>query len=69
MSESAIDVTMLLRDVSGGSQCALEKLVPVVYEELRRLAASYLRRREATIPCRPLPWFTRHIYALSINGM
>jgi hypothetical protein len=44
MSESAIDVTMLLRDVSGGSQCALEKLVPVVYEELRRLAASYLRQ-------------------------
>jgi RNA polymerase sigma factor (TIGR02999 family) len=47
MSESPIDVTMLLRDVSSGSQSALEKLVPVVYEELRRLAASYLRQERS----------------------
>jgi RNA polymerase sigma factor (TIGR02999 family) len=47
MSESPIDVTMLLRDVSGGSQSALEKLVPLVYEELRRLAASYLRKERS----------------------
>ena len=47
MSESPIDVTMLLRDVSSGSQSALEKLVPVVYEELRRLAACYLRQERS----------------------
>ena len=47
MSESPIDVTMLLRDASGGSQSALEKLIPVVYEELRRLAAYYLRQERA----------------------
>jgi RNA polymerase sigma factor (TIGR02999 family) len=47
MSESPIDVTILLRDVSGGSQSALEKLVPVVYDELRRLAAHYLRQERS----------------------
>lgn len=47
MSESPIDVTMLLRDASGGSQSALEKLVPVVYDELRRLAAHYLRQERS----------------------
>jgi len=47
MSDSPIDVTMLLRDVSGGSKSALEKLVPVVYDELRRLAAHYLRQERS----------------------
>ena len=45
--ESSIDVTMLLKDVSGGSQAALEKLVPVVYDELRRLASYYLRQERS----------------------
>jgi RNA polymerase sigma factor (TIGR02999 family) len=38
------DVTQLLQSWSGGDRGALEKLAPVVYRELRHLAAAYLRR-------------------------
>ncbi len=37
------DITALLKDWSGGDRAALERLMPVVYAELRRLAASHLR--------------------------
>jgi RNA polymerase sigma factor (TIGR02999 family) len=37
------DITALLKDWSGGDRAALEKLMPAVYEELRRLAAAHLR--------------------------
>ena len=37
------DVTQLLRAWAGGSEEALDQLTPLVYRELRRLAASYLR--------------------------
>ncbi|MDQ3010452.1 MAG: ECF-type sigma factor, partial [Acidobacteriota bacterium] len=38
------DVTELLREWRNGDEQALEKLTPLVYDELRRLAARYLRR-------------------------
>lgn len=37
-------VTQLLVDWSNGDQKALDKLMPLVYSELRRLAGNYLRR-------------------------
>jgi len=37
-------VTLLLRDLAGGDQAALDRLVPLVYEELRRIAEGQLRR-------------------------
>jgi len=37
-------VTQLLLDWGNGDKAALDKLVPVVYQELRRLAAYYMRR-------------------------
>ena len=52
MSEPARgEVTALLHDWSGGDRRALERLMPLVYDELRRLAASYLRseRRDHTL--------------------
>ena len=39
----AQDVTALLGEWSGGDREALERLIPAVYGELRRLAASYLK--------------------------
>lgn len=45
MAESAShDVTRLLNDWRNGNQQALEQLTPLVYGELRRLAARFLRR-------------------------
>jgi RNA polymerase sigma factor (TIGR02999 family) len=38
------DVTGLLRAVEGGDRGALDALLPVVYDELRRLAATRLRQ-------------------------
>lgn len=38
------ELTQLLIDWSKGDQAALDKLVPYVYDELRRLARHYMRR-------------------------
>jgi RNA polymerase sigma factor (TIGR02999 family) len=40
--DEAHEVTQLLADWSEGDKAALEKLTPVVYEELRRLAHRYM---------------------------
>jgi len=42
--EPAPDVTQILKDWSEGNQDASARLMPLVYEELRRLARDYLRR-------------------------
>jgi RNA polymerase sigma factor (TIGR02999 family) len=39
-----IDVTVLLAAWRGGDHAALDRLIPLVYDELRSLAAAYLRR-------------------------
>jgi RNA polymerase sigma factor (TIGR02999 family) len=41
------DVTQLLKEWSAGDSNAAAKLVPLVYEELRRLARSYVARERA----------------------
>src|ERR1700736_6085511 len=41
------DVTVLLRAWSGGDQTALEKLTPIVYAELHRLAQRHMNRERA----------------------
>lgn len=38
-------ITQLLVKWGSGDKAALDELIPLVYEELRKLAASYLRRR------------------------
>jgi RNA polymerase sigma-70 factor, ECF subfamily len=43
------EVTALLQEWSNGDQLALEKLTPIVYEELRRLARRYMRGERANI--------------------
>jgi RNA polymerase sigma-70 factor, ECF subfamily len=41
---SPSEVTRLLKDWSSGDSTALDQLIPIVYEELRAVAARYLRR-------------------------
>src|SRR5881394_989961 len=46
----AHEVTMLLQEINRGgneSRTALDNLLPIVYDELRRLAASFLQREHA----------------------
>src|SRR5438105_1406670 len=46
-------VTQLLMDWSEGDQAALDRLMPLVYSELRRLANNYLRRERANHTLQP----------------
>ena len=43
-SPSPKDVTRLLVDWGNGDQAALDELIPLVYDELRRMAGRYMRR-------------------------
>ncbi len=53
MNDSAsIDVTEILQDWNGSND-ALARLMPFVYDELRRLAASYLRRERSDHTLQP----------------
>src|SRR5437016_5428592 len=51
VNSPSIDVTVLLRQFSDGNQEVLAELIPLVYDELRRLAAYHLRqeRRNHTL--------------------
>ena len=51
--QSGEGITQLLIDWSKGDQAALEKLMPLVYDELRRLASNYLRRERASHTLQP----------------
>jgi len=44
MEPSRGEVTLMLQQLSEGNREVLDRLVPVLYEELRRLAAYYLRQ-------------------------
>ena len=46
-------ITELLIDWGKGDQAALERLMPLVYNELRRLASNYLRRERASHTLQP----------------
>ncbi|MEP7336647.1 MAG: sigma-70 family RNA polymerase sigma factor [Acidobacteriota bacterium] len=50
---SPTDVTQLLLDWNAGDQNALDRLMPLVYEELRRIAARQLRRERADHTLQP----------------
>jgi RNA polymerase sigma factor (TIGR02999 family) len=44
VAPSPKEVSRLLIDWGNGDQAALDELIPLVYDELRRLAGSYMRR-------------------------
>jgi len=47
MERAPNDVTVLLAEVTKGDRQAASKLIPLVYDELRRLAGRYMRRERA----------------------
>lgn len=51
--QSSEGITELLVDWGKGDQAALEKLMPLVYSELRRLAGNYLRRERGEHTLQP----------------
>ncbi|HUQ31154.1 MAG TPA: sigma-70 family RNA polymerase sigma factor [Pyrinomonadaceae bacterium] len=53
MDQPSHDLTRLLQDWSGGDEKAAERLMPLVYEELRRVAGAYLLRERADHTLQP----------------
>jgi RNA polymerase sigma factor (TIGR02999 family) len=53
VDHSPHDVTQMLHDWSEGDQGAAERLMPLVYDELRKLARDYLRRERADHTLQP----------------
>lgn len=51
--DASHEVTQILHDWSGGDASAAERLMPLVYDELRRLAGSYLRRERSDHTLQP----------------
>ena len=51
LRESSVDVTVLLREWQGGDRAALDRLIPLVYDELHIIASRYMARewRKGTI--------------------
>jgi RNA polymerase sigma factor (TIGR02999 family) len=47
MRSSADDLTLLLRSWSRGDESALGKIIPIVHDELKRLAHAYMARERA----------------------
>ena len=45
VNDSSHQISLLLIDWSKGDEYALEQLMPLVYEELRRMARNYMRRQ------------------------
>jgi RNA polymerase sigma factor (TIGR02999 family) len=45
--DSQKELTQLLQSWRNGDKAALDKLMPIVYDELRRIASHYLRRQRA----------------------
>lgn len=52
-SHTPRDVTQLLLDWSNGEQAAFDKLMPLIYDELRRLAARHLSRERSDHTLQP----------------
>jgi RNA polymerase sigma factor (TIGR02999 family) len=54
LSEHPADnITRLLIDLSNGDRAAVDLLLPVIYDELRKLAANYLRRERVDHTLQP----------------
>ncbi len=51
--DPASQVTRLLLDLKNGDPAAVDRLMPIVYDELRRLAAHYLRDERAAATLQP----------------
>jgi RNA polymerase sigma factor (TIGR02999 family) len=47
MKPAPNEITQLLKDWSGGDPTALDRLIPLVYDELHRLAHQYMRLEKA----------------------
>ena len=55
MPAESAHITRLLKGWGHGDSAALDRLTPLVYDELRRLARSYMRKERPGQTSRPPP--------------
>src|SRR3954453_10196769 len=67
-SESAASITQLLSRVGGGDREAFNDLVPLVYDELHRIAEAYLRRELGNRTLQPTALINEAYLRLAHNG-
>jgi len=60
-------ITLLLRDVANGDKAALDRLIPLVYDELRRIADGQLRRERPGHTLQPTA-LVNEVYARMVSG-
>jgi hypothetical protein len=65
---SPVDVTELLMDWSNGNRAALDRLMPLVYDELHRLAARQIRKESPGHTLQTTVLVNGPIYASSSNS-
>jgi len=58
------EVTRILSAIEQGDPSAGAQLLPLVYDELRKLAAQKLAQEKPGRRCRRPPWFTKDMLAL-----
>lgn len=56
---SGADLTKLLIDWGDGDRSALDRLMPLVYDQLRHMAARYMSQENPGTLCKAPRWFTR----------
>ena len=64
------EVTQILSAIEQGNPQAAEQLLPLVYDELRKLAAQKMAQEKPGQTLSPPPWFTKLIcgwWAISIG--
>src|SRR6266550_3078332 len=65
-ASSSGEVTRLLQELRDGRQDSLERLVPLIYDDLRRLAGAFLR----LVRQRNTHWQNRaHFFAIAAQAM
>ncbi len=51
--QDAQPITQMLREFAAGDKAALDRLIPLIYDELRRLAHAQLRREHRSVTLQP----------------
>lgn len=65
-TEPSNEITILLNEWSNGDKLALDSLMPLVYEELRRMARQYMRSKEVGHTLQPTA-LIHEVYLKLIN--
>ena len=63
----ATPITLILQEFAAGDKTALDRLMPMVYEELRRLASGHLRRERSWHTLQPTA-LVHEAYARMVGG-